>query len=181
MSSMLCSVCKRHSTKSKYNKSSVWSDTPCAPLRKDVRRHSTSIQHQDAIQREIYREAAERDGCIAQALELEVCLEKKAVKGAMQCLYWLVRSEIPHTKNYGSLVDAVGLMGCEYFKHLYKGENAKYKRQRIIQEFLEVLARQIEDKQLQELKSSMFYSLMIDESTDVAVLSEMVIVYMLVM
>ena len=88
VSGMLCSVCKWHSTKSKYNKSSMWSDTPWVSLHKDVvRRHSTSIQHQDAIQREIYREAAERDGGIAQALELEVCLEKKAVKGAMQCLY----------------------------------------------------------------------------------------------
>ena len=159
MSGLLCSVFKRHSTKSKYNKSSVWSDTPYASLYKDVRRHSTSIQHQDAIQREIYHEAAKHDGGIAQALELEVCHEKKAVKGAMQCLYWLVRSEIPHTKNYGSLVDAVRLMGCEYFKHLHKGENAKYKSRRIIQECLELLARQIKDKQLQELKSSMFYSL----------------------
>jgi hypothetical protein len=67
-------------------------------------------QHQDAIQREIYHEAAKHDGGIAQALELEVCHEKKAVKGAMQCLYWLVRSEIPHTTNYSSLVDAVRLM-----------------------------------------------------------------------
>ena len=97
------------------------------------------------------------------------------MKGTMQCLYWLVHSEIPHTTNYSSLVDAVRLTGCEYFKHLYKGENAKYKSQRIIQEFLEVLVRQIEHKQLQELKSSMFYSIMIDESTDVAVLSEMVV------
>ena len=54
VSGMLCFVCKRHSTKNKYNKSSVWSTTPCALLRKDsVRRHSKSIQHRDVIQMEI--------------------------------------------------------------------------------------------------------------------------------
>ena len=57
------------------------------------------------------------------------------MKGTMQCLYWLI---IPQAKNYGSLIR---LKGCEYFKHLYKGEKAKYKSQRIIQEFLEILAR----------------------------------------
>ena len=97
---------------------------------------------------------------------------KKAVKGAMQCLYWLVLSEVPHTTKYSSLVDAVHFMGCDYFKHLHQGDNAKHKSKRII---LEVLAKQIEEKQLRALSSSMFYSIMIDESTDVAVLSEMVI------
>ena len=106
---------------------------------------------------------------------MEISLQKKAVKGAMQCLYWLVLSEIPHTTKYSSLVDAVHFMGCDYFKHLHQGENAKYKSKRIIQEFLEVLVWQIQEKQQQELSSSMFYSIMIDESTDVAVLSEMVI------
>ena len=63
----------------------------------------------------------------------------------------------------------------DYFRHLHQGDNAKYKSQIIIQEFIEVMAKQIEEKQLQELSSSMFYSIMIDESTDVAVLNEMVI------
>lgn len=61
-------------------------------------------------------------------------------------------------------------MGCEYFHH---NENAKYKSQRIIAEFLQVMAAQIEWKQLQDVLSS--FSLMIDETTDVAVLNEMVI------
>ena len=142
-------------------------------LRKDcVRRHSKSEQHQGV---EKYLLAAERDGGIPQALQMEISLQKKAVKGAMQCLYWLVLSGIPHTTKYSSLVDAVYFMGCDYFKHLHQGQNAKYKSKRIIQEFLEVLAWQIQEKQQQELSSSMSYSIMIDESTDVAVLSEIVI------
>ena len=173
---MLCSLCKRYSTKNKRNKTTVWSETPCMSLHKDsVRRHSKSEQHKGAIELEKYRQTAEKDGGIPQALHTEVSLQKKAIKGAMQCLYWLVHSEIPHTTKYSSLIDAVKLMGCDYFKHLHQGENAKYKSKRIIQEFLEVLAKQIEEKQLQELSCSTFFSLMINESTDVAVVNEMVV------
>ena len=52
-------------------------------------------------------------------------------------------------------------MGCDYFKHLHQGENAKYKSQRIISEFIQVMASQIERKQLQDLLSATFYSIMI--------------------
>ena len=134
-------------------------------LRKDcVRRHSKSEQNQGAVELEKYILAAERDGDIPQALQMEISRQKKAVKGAMQCLYCLVLSEIPHTTKYSSLVDAVHFMGCDYFEHLHQGENAKYKSKRIIQEFLEILAWQIQEKQQQELSSSMFYSIMIDEA-----------------
>jgi hypothetical protein len=33
-----------------------------------------------------------RDGGIAQAFQSQVSFQHKAVKGAMQCLYWLVKS-----------------------------------------------------------------------------------------
>jgi len=97
------------------------------------------------------RVAAERNGGIAQAFQLQVTIQHKAVKGAMQCLYWLVKSEVSHTTKYGSLVDAVQYMGCDYFKHLKQAENAKCKSQRIISEFLQVIGTQLEEKQLQKL------------------------------
>ena len=172
---MLCGLCKRHKTKNKYNQSSIWSATPCTCLRKDsVRRHAKSTQHLGAVELETHRVAAEMDGGIAQAFQTQINLQKQAIKGAIQCLYWLVHSEIPHTTKYGSLVDAVQYMGCDYFKRLNHAENAKYKSQRIISEFLQVMATQLE-KKLEDVLSSAFYSLMIDETTDVAVLNEMVI------
>ena len=144
---MLCSLCKRHNTKSKYKRSTTWSETPCIPFRKDsVRHHTKSELHQGVVALEKCRLAAKRDGGIPQALELELSLqkktvkgagtippEKKNVKGAMQCLYWIVLSEVPHTTKYSSLVDAVQFMGCDYFKHLHQGDNAKYKSQRLLQ------------------------------------------------
>ena len=59
----------------------------------------------------------------------------------------------------------------------YRGviSNAKYKSQRIISEFLQVIATQLEEKQLQNALSSDYFSLLIDETTDIAVINEMVI------
>lgn len=92
----------------------------------------------------------------------------------MQCLYWLVKSEIPHTGHYNSLLKAVQFMGCEQLKHLHQSENAKYTSQRIIQEFLKVMAGQLEQQMFCSLQSSTFFSLLIDESTDIAVVNELV-------
>ena len=80
-----------------------------------------------------------------------------------------------HTTKYSNLVDAVQFMGCDYFKHLSHGHNTKYKSQQIIGEFLQIMAVQMEKEQLQGVLSSGYFSLMIDETTDVAVLNEMVI------
>ena len=126
---MLCRLCQRHKTKNKYNHSPVWSSTPCISFRKDaLGRHANSDQHKSALELESHRVAAERDGGIAQAFQLQVTMQHKAVKGAMQCLYWLVKSEVSHTTKYGSLVDAVqyNIMSCDYFKHLNQADNAKY-------------------------------------------------------
>jgi len=67
-----------------------------------------------------------------------------------------VKSEIPHTGHYNSLLKAVQLMGCEQSKHLHQGENAKCTSQRIIQEFLKVMADQLEQQMFCSLQSSMF-------------------------
>ena len=40
-------------------------------------------------------EASDRTGGIKEALQSQIALNRLAVKGAMQCLNWLVKSEIP--------------------------------------------------------------------------------------
>ncbi len=116
---MLCQLCKRHKTVSKFNKSTVWSVTPCICIRKDsVRRHSKSLQHKQAVKKEVDREHSMQHGSIEQAFQSQIELNKAAVKTAMQTLYWLVLSEIPHTTNYPSLIQAVEFMGCSQLKHL---------------------------------------------------------------
>lgn len=173
---MMCSWCKRHKTKNKYNQTTVWSVTPCSSLRKDsVRRRNLSQQHKQAVELETCREASQSSGEIEQAFQSQISLNRSAIKTAMQCLYWLVKSEIPHTSNYNSLVKAVEFMGCEHLRHLRHGENAKYSSQRIVQEFLNVMGEQLQQENVQHLLSSPCYSIMIDETTDISIIKEMVI------
>jgi hypothetical protein len=56
-----------------------------------------------------------------QAFQNQLAINKSAVKAAMQCLYWLVKSEFPHTTLYSSLLHAVEVMGCDQLQHLNHG------------------------------------------------------------
>ena len=105
--------------------------------------------------------AAEREGGIPQAID--AAFQKQAIKGAMQCLSWLMYSKIPHTTKYSNLVDTVQFMDCEH------------KSECIIQEFLEVISNQIKQKQLNQVSSSLFFSIIINKSTNVVILNEMVV------
>ena len=66
-------------------------------------------------------------------------------------------------------------MGCSQLKHLQRGENAKYTSRRITMEFLQLLGEKVEQDQLEELLASPVFSILIDETTDIAVNNEMVI------
>ena len=55
------------------------------------------------------------------------------------------------------------------------GKNAHYTSERIVQELLGILAQQIEDDRLAALSNSQFYGLMIDESTDISVVKQLVL------
>ena len=87
----------------------------------------------------------------------------------MECLYWLVKSEIPHTTHYNSLLKAVEFMGSDALKHLNHRDNEKYTSKSINQEFLQVIGDQMEQEMLENLISSPLYS------TVIAILKEMVV------
>ena len=173
---MLCRLCMKHNCTAKYNHSNVWSETPCICIRKDsVRRHSLSMQYKETTEKEVCREQTARDGGIQQMFQKQATLNRDAIKVAMECLYWLVKSEMPHTSLYGPMLEAIQFMGCDKLHHLKHGENAKYTSCRITQEFLEVMSDHIESVQLKALLNSPFYSLMVDETTDISVVKEMIL------
>jgi len=97
-----------------------------------LRHHLNSEMHVRAVQLETIHQAADKNGGIGKAFQAQVFLQHAAVKDAMQCLYWLVKSEILHTNHYGSLIEAMKFIGCDIFKYLHCVENAKYSSQRII-------------------------------------------------
>jgi hypothetical protein len=131
--------------------------------------------HKSALAQEQERLAAEQSGGIAQAFSVVASVERKAAVGAMKCLYWMAKNEIAHTTKYVPLLELARSLGCTYFDNLRVGGNATYTSERIIQEFILYMARQIETDVLEQLISSPYISLMCDETTDIAVLKQMVI------
>eukprot|EP00731_Ephydatia_muelleri_P010172 Em0005g758a len=114
-------------------------------------------------------------GGIKEALDKQVTLQRQALIAAMKCLYWLCKQEIAHTTNYEPLLSLVKNLGCTHLSALNVGGNAHYTSERIIQELVITLAQQIEDSQLHALRTSPFYGLMIDESTDVSITKHLVL------
>ena len=67
-------------------------------------------------------------------------------------------------------------LGCSYLNDLSIGRNATYTSKRIVAEFLQCLSSDIESEKLDNLKCSPFFFLMTDESIDISVLKQLVIV-----
>lgn len=115
-------------------------------------------------------DAEHSTGGIRQAFQDAVTLEAKAAIGCCKCTYFLCKQEIAHTTTYAHLLTLAGSLGCEYFKALNVGCNAKYTSPQIVVELLESL---VEEDVLENVKASSFYSLMVDD--DVSTLKQLVL------
>ena len=73
------------------------------------------------------------------------------------------------------MLKAVEFMGCTQLKHLNCGENAKYSSRQVKMEFLQVMGEQVVQEKLNNLLASPIFSILINETIDIAVISEMVI------
>ena len=78
-----------------------------------------------------------------------------------------------HTTKYESLLDLAIDLGCNYLKELHVAGNATYRSRQVVGEFLQSISRQ---NTLQQLASSTYFSIMTDESTDISVLKQLVLV-----
>ena len=173
---LLCSLCIKHKTDQR-NHAGTWTTKPCTCIRKDViARHSKSAMHREAIEKEMLYRQSSRDGGITRAFDRQVTAQRRAVVGAMKIIYWLAKEEVAHTTKYESLLDLAISLGCNYLKELHVGENANYCSRQIVGEFLQTLSAQIEDNILRDLASSKYFAIMTDESTDISVLKQLVLV-----
>ena len=155
----------------------TWTDKPCTYLRKDMlQRHKASKMHQDAEAREADRLASQSDGGIVQAFSTRVMINRKALLGALQMMYWLAKEEIAHTTKFSSLMDLSIQLGSDYLRELNLGRNAHYTSEQTVRELLHCLSSVIEEQILDDIRSSDFFTLMTDESTDIAVLKQLVLV-----
>ena len=173
--SMYCKLCKRYG-KLPRNGTGKWVNTGATTLRHNkICKHKTSVMHRDAelCKREEVRSSM--SGGIRGALEVVVTQERKSIIGALKCLYYLAKNELAHTTNFSSLIDLYINMGCNYMKELRRGGNASYRSEQVISEFLCTLSDTVKEVVMTKMRDSPTFSLMIDESTDVSVLKQLVV------
>ena len=72
-------------------------------------------------------------------------------------------------------------LGSDYLHELNLGGNAHYTSEQTVRELLQTLSSVIEEGILEDIQSSEFFALTIDESTDIAVLKQLVLVARCVM
>ena len=173
---MLCTICHKFNLVNSRNKIGVWASEPCKQLRKDkVVQHARSDMNAAAIERERLAIASTSDGGIAQAFQTTVSLQKKAISGSMRILYWLAKEEIAPFTKFDSLRQLCVDLGCDYFRELNVGGNAKYNSHRMIDEWLAILSGTIEEDLLNKIRISPAIGLMCDESTDISVTKELIL------
>ena len=79
----------------------------------------------------------------------------------------------PHT--YPHLLSLAESLGCHYFESVKVGRNAKYTSPQIVGEFFEIIDSIVNEAVLHDMKQCRFFSIMVDESTDVGVQEQLVL------
>ncbi len=171
---MYCKLCMRYGNLPR-NGSGKWVKVGCTSLRHDkLLKHTASAMHRDSEISSHEEARASLTGGIRGALEVPITEERKAVIGALKCLYFLAKNELPHTTKFTSLVDFSINMGCSFMKQLRRGGNASYRSKQVVAEFLFCLSDCIKQKVLLTMRNSPTISILIDESTDVSILKQLV-------
>jgi hypothetical protein len=106
---MLCLLCHKHNRRPKkcVVGKAIWTDIPCTSLtRQALVRHNKSESHVDATRIEATLRSSRKDGGIEMAFQRVVSAERKAMIGAIKCMYFLTKREIPHTTTVSSDLSA---------------------------------------------------------------------------
>ena len=132
--------------------------------------------HQEAEACEAQWLTLQRYGGIVQAFTAHVLINRKALIGALKMKYWLAKEEIAHTTKFPSLMELSIQLGSDYLQELNLDGNANYTSEQTIRELVQCLSSLVEKQILENIRSSEFFALMTDESTDIAVLKQLVLV-----
>lgn len=175
---MLCSLCRKHSRRPQKSiiGKAVWTDIPCQSItRQALVKHSRSDSHTDAVKMEAALCSSRTDGGIEMAFQRVLSAERKAMIGTLQCMYFLNKREIAHTTNFIPLCELGKSLGALYLQDLQRGGNAHYTSERFKQELVQALAETVAKPIRESIRRSPFFSLCIDETTDVSVTKQLIV------
>ena len=178
---MLCLVCMKHG-KPPPQARGAWVTRPVrnwAKATELLAKHDKGEWHLAAVEAQALSELAEQQGDVMDQMlavsELERQQNCKLLKKIIRSLYFLVRHRIPHTTTFEELIELQIENGNEQLKmHKEKvPSNATYLSKITTAELLESISHVLEQTLLEQLKSSTYFSIMADETTDIASMEEL--------
>ena len=173
--SVICAESSRRPKKVAVGKA-TWVNLPCTTItRQSLVRHSQSECHVTATKMEAALVSSRKDGGIEKAFDRVISAERRAFIGGLKCMYFLNRREIVHTTHFLPLVELSKSLRATYLEDMNIGQNAKYTSERFMQESIQALAEVISQDIVKLLQASPFFSLCIDETTDVSTTKQLII------
>lgn len=136
-------------------------------------KHQLSNSHRQAVARAEMCSEVERRGSVF--TQLQSCSDAEKYENLImiskyvKVVYWLMKHEVAHTKNYESLIELC--TDLDESNHLanwqrLRAKNATYKSLATSLEMVTTIGEFIDAKTVSELSDSFFLSLMADEATD---------------
>ena len=175
---MWCSLCRRNNCRPKRAPlgKAVWIEIPCKTItRQSLRDHAESDCHKEAMHIESSRILSTKQGGITEAMDAIVSLQKKAFIGHLKCMHYLAKQEIAHTTKFTPLIQLAKSLGTTYLGEIAMGGNMKYTSECFMQEIVLALAETVIKPIKEDMLTSPVFSLLIDETTDVSVVKQMIV------
>ena len=126
-----------------------------------LHRHKDCKEHEDAVNGEAMRDTFSNTQRHVFRAQLQ------AILTAMGAVYWLATEDIATVK-YDSLLNFLDEVGLESVKNLRVGGNATYRSHQSAEGMQDAIATVLKSKIDKLVEASPFFSLLIDESTDVS-------------
>ena len=173
---MVCTVCKVYG-KVPVQAGGAWVTRPVKNWVKAttlLAKHKQSEWHLAAIEKRVLSQSAEEHGdvmeLIVTASEEEKKQNRELIKKLSRSLYFLVKHHIPHTTTFEGLITLQienGDMKLKAHRETCP-RNATYESYSTTVELLASISKTLENSILDSFKASLYYSVMADESTDIA-------------
>ena len=151
---MFCTLCKQFN-KIPRNGSGVWVSMGCKSFRNDkVKAHEQCASHKETEKDRAAKAASESSGGIRAALQEAMSQERRAVIGALKCMYFLTNNELPHTTTFSELLDLAIDLGSDYLQALRQAGNAHYRSEQIMYEYVQCLSKCIQENVISDMLQS---------------------------
>ena len=107
------------------------------------------------------------------AVKKSLSSAEASVLAAMRNVFWMAKEDSP-IKKYSSLIELQKVQGCEAVTNLSVADNALYTSRASGEEFQSCVAEEIHQRLVNDLKDASMFTILVDESTDIAISKHMV-------